>query len=164
MRYHLEADPVTEPTLAEMTERAIELLKKQQNGFFLFVEGGLIDKAHHENWAQMAVDETIEMSKAVDVAVSMTQESETLIVVTADHSHAMTLSGDPRTDDDILTATMETRRDRKIYTSLAYAQGLGYRESTPARDTARNFTCTRFDLNNDRPNSESKTHTHTHKF
>lgn len=39
MRYHAEADPNTEPTLAEMTEVAIRTLQKEANGFFLLVEG-----------------------------------------------------------------------------------------------------------------------------
>jgi alkaline phosphatase len=39
-----------EPSLAEMTEAAIKMLKKSENGFFLMVEGGMIDVAHHEAW------------------------------------------------------------------------------------------------------------------
>lgn len=47
MSYNLEADRNKEPSLAKMTESAIKLLKKNQNGFILFVEGGKIDLGHH---------------------------------------------------------------------------------------------------------------------
>ena len=57
------------------------------------VTGGLIDKAHHDNKAYKSLNETEEFAKAVQVAVSLTNEKDTLIVVTADHSHVMTLSG-----------------------------------------------------------------------
>lgn len=67
MMYHMEANEITEPTLEEMTEAAIKKLSKENNGFFLFVEGGKIDLAHHYNLAQMALDETIEFDKAIQV-------------------------------------------------------------------------------------------------
>ena len=57
------------------------------------VEGGRIDQAHHENWAQRALNETVNLSHAIDKAVSMVNLSETLIMVTADHSHSMVFSG-----------------------------------------------------------------------
>nr|XP_018915086.1 PREDICTED: alkaline phosphatase-like isoform X1 [Bemisia tabaci]XP_018915088.1 PREDICTED: alkaline phosphatase-like isoform X1 [Bemisia tabaci] len=151
MRYHLEADPTTEPTLAEMTEAAVKLLKKEKNGFFLFVEGGLIDKAHHENWAQMALDEAHEMSKAVETAVRLTQESDTLIVVTADHAHTMSMSGYPARGNDILAATEKSDVDNKLYATLSYANGMGYREAVLVKDADGKDACTRFDLANDLP-------------
>lgn len=157
MRYHLEADPTTEPTLAEMTEAAVKLLKKEKNGFFLFVEGGLIDKAHHENWAQMALDEAHEMSKAVETAVRLTQESDTLIVVTADHAHTMSMSGYPARGNDILAATEKSDVDNKLYATLSYANGMGYREAVLVKDADGKDACTRFDLANDLPDSEYHT-------
>ena len=57
------------------------------------VEGGRIDQAHHENWAQRALNETILLNLAIEKAVSMVNLSETLIMVTADHSHNMVFSG-----------------------------------------------------------------------
>lgn len=50
-------------------------------------------KGHHDTRAKYALDETREFSKAIEAAVNRVNISETLIVVTADHSHAMTLSG-----------------------------------------------------------------------
>lgn len=81
------------PSLKEMTERAIDILSENENGFFLFVEGGRIDHGHHETRAKYALDETLEFAKAVEAAVAKVNVEETLIVVTADHAHAMTISG-----------------------------------------------------------------------
>lgn len=68
LHYHLEqlADPEnSEPTLEEMTEKAIEMLEKEKKGYFLFVEGGKIDISHHDTMARIALDETAEFSKAI---------------------------------------------------------------------------------------------------
>ena len=53
-----------------MVDKAIGLLKKNENGFFLMVEGGRIDKGHHENKAKHALEETLELEKAVKLAKS----------------------------------------------------------------------------------------------
>ncbi len=66
------------------------------------VEGGMIDKAHHKNWAKKAFEETLELEKAVKVALELTNEDETLMVVTADHSHSVTMNGYPKRGNDIL--------------------------------------------------------------
>lgn len=86
---------LAKPTLSEMTQAAIKHLQRQnnENGFFLFVEGALIDKAHHENYARFALDETREFAKAIELSRNMTSEDDTLIVVTSDHSHTMTYNG-----------------------------------------------------------------------
>jgi len=107
-----------------MTRIAIQLLQKEQNGFVLFVEGGLIDKAHHKTWAKIALDETFELSKAVADAVAMTSEDDTLIVVTSDHAHTMTMSGYPKRNENILGLTRILAMDNMTYTTLSYAIGL----------------------------------------
>lgn len=83
------------PTLSEMTKVAIEHLQKEKGGFFLFVESARIDMAHHENWARIAMEETEEFSKTIEMARKMTNISDTLIVVTSDHAHTMTYNGYP---------------------------------------------------------------------
>lgn len=99
MRYNL--DVVSEnlqnqkPSLTDMTRVAIEMLRKEENGYFLFIEGGMIDQGHHYNFAQTSLDETKEFSKAIEIARQMTSEDETLILVTADHSHVFTYGGYP---------------------------------------------------------------------
>lgn len=102
MNYYLDRNPQKEPTLAEMTGAAIKLLQRKEEGFFLFVEGGRIDHAHHENKAEKALSETIEFDEAVQRAVNLTSSKDTLIVVTADHSHTMTIAGYPDRGNNIL--------------------------------------------------------------
>jgi len=130
-------DPAGEPSLTEMTEKSINMLKKSQNGFFLHVEGGRIDHAHHAGNAQRALLDTIEMAKAVKKAVEMTDPNETLIIVTADHSHVFTIAGYPHRGNDILglskevpavdgNATAPTKAgDGLPYTTLGYQNGPG---------------------------------------
>lgn len=58
--------------------------------------------AHHETKARKALDETAEFAKAVEAAIRMVDPLNTLIVVTADHSHTMTYSGYNKRGSDIL--------------------------------------------------------------
>ncbi|KJH49860.1 alkaline phosphatase family protein [Dictyocaulus viviparus] len=83
----------TVPRLWEMTSKAIEHLQNGQNGYFLVVEGGMIDTAEHENMMHMTFEEIYEFEKAIKKAREMTDMNETLIIVTADHGHALTLPG-----------------------------------------------------------------------
>lgn len=55
--------------------------------------GGKIDHAHHSARAERALDETVEFAKAVQLARQRTGEDNTLIVVTSDHSHTMSIAG-----------------------------------------------------------------------
>lgn len=76
-----------------MVRVAIKKLQKEENGFVLFVEGGRIDHAHHSNYARKSLDETAEFARAIQLAKTLTDEEETLIVVSADHSHVFTYNG-----------------------------------------------------------------------
>lgn len=82
-----------QPSLLEMTLKALEILMKNENGFVLLVEGGRIDHAHHDTIAQRALIETYEFSKTIDYVKKLTNEDETLIVVTADHGHVFNVGG-----------------------------------------------------------------------
>lgn len=127
-----------EPSLTEMTAKAIEILGQNENGFFLMVEGGRIDHGHHGGNAFRALTETIEFSRAVETALKKINLEETLVIVTADHSHTLTLSGYPKrgnnilgtvagnehSDDDILGGDMDGLD--LPYTTLNYANGPGY--------------------------------------
>lgn len=124
LHYNLE-NVTAEPKLAEMVEKAIKILQKEKNGFYLFVEGGKIDMAHHESKARIALDETVEFAKAVQKAYELTNEKDTLIVVTADHSHTMTMNGYPARGYDIL-GIFGKSNDSLPYTTLSYANGPGY--------------------------------------
>ncbi len=75
-----------EPSLADMARKAIEILNKNENGFFLMIEGSQIDWAGHENEFNKLVERTISFDKAVGVGVQFAKEhGNTLLVVTADH-------------------------------------------------------------------------------
>uniref|UniRef100_A0A1L8DMY4 Alkaline phosphatase n=2 Tax=Nyssomyia neivai TaxID=330878 RepID=A0A1L8DMY4_9DIPT len=127
MKYHLDAvaDP-EEPTLSEMVETAIKMLQKEEKGYFLFVEGGKIDVAHHESWTRRALDETLEFSNAIQLARDMTSDQDTLIVVSADHGHTMTYAGYPARGADILGIAQNSNIDRMPMSILSYANGQGY--------------------------------------
>lgn len=87
---------VEQPTLAEMTETAVRLLSQNRAGYLLVVVNALIDGAHHRNWARVALDETAELDRAVAAVQRLTGgDTDTLTVVTADHSHTLTYSGYP---------------------------------------------------------------------
>lgn len=93
MQYKLLSDPETQPTLTEMTAKALEVLKKNENGFVLLVEGGRIDTAHHDTTARLALDEAVEFQKTVEFVKENSNEDDTLIVVTSDHSTVLTVGG-----------------------------------------------------------------------
>lgn len=95
--------------------------------YFLFVEGGLIDHAHHATYGQKAFDETVEFSKAIQKAINMTNSEDTLIVVTSDHAHTMSFSGYPIRGNDIL-GIAGTAKDHLPYATITYANGPGYRK------------------------------------
>ena len=69
LKYVDERNNKTTPDLELMITKALKKLKKNENGFFLMVEGGKIDKAHHESWAHRAFEETLELGKVLCVFV-----------------------------------------------------------------------------------------------
>lgn len=64
-------------------------------------QGGRIDHAHHGTRAQLALGDTVAFSDAVQRALDLTSENDTMLVVTADHSHVFTISGYGGIDTDI---------------------------------------------------------------
>lgn len=75
-----------EPTLEQMTAKAIEVLSSNPNGFVLMVEGSKIDKVAHSNDADTMMKETILFDNAVKVALDFAANNgNTLVIVTADH-------------------------------------------------------------------------------
>jgi alkaline phosphatase len=97
--YDRPTDLGGEPSVTDMTVKAIQLLaghsKRQDNGYFLMVEGGRIDHAHHEGNAFRAITDTEELDKAIGAAARMVDLRETLIIVSADHSHVFNIAGYP---------------------------------------------------------------------
>ena len=131
-------DTAGEPSLSEMTGKAIDILNKNDKGFFLMVESGRIDHGHHAGNAYRALEDTVEFAQAVQVAMDKTSAQETLIIVTADHSHVFSIAGYPQRGNDILGLVKGTdsnglpldkptlAKDGMPYTTVGYANGLGY--------------------------------------
>ena len=91
MKY--EYDRTGEPSLAEMTEMAITSLSTNANGYYLEIEGGRVDHANHAGNAFRTVTDGVTFAEAVAKAIEMTDEQETLIIVTADHEHSIAFNG-----------------------------------------------------------------------
>jgi len=97
-RFFLKKNTVMEypnqPDLTQMTQAALDVLSKNQNGFFLMVEAALIDKFNHPlDWERAAFD-TIMLSNAVQIAKDFAKtHPDTLIIVTPDHTHSGSISG-----------------------------------------------------------------------
>lgn len=134
MPFHLDADNQTHPTLAEMVDKALDVLQNQNRGYFLFVEGGRIDHAHHDVEAVRAIDETIEFDKAIELARKRTNEDDTLIVVTSDHSHTMSMAGYSSRKNDIFGINNGQIGDDELpYATLSYANGPGFERTGEGR-------------------------------
>jgi len=74
------------PHLTEMTAVALDILDADPEGFFLMVEGGLIDFACHANDIERTVSETVEFANAVETVLGWAEgRTDTLVLVTADH-------------------------------------------------------------------------------
>uniref|UniRef100_G1SLU6 Alkaline phosphatase n=1 Tax=Oryctolagus cuniculus TaxID=9986 RepID=G1SLU6_RABIT len=128
MQYELNRNNITDPSLSEMVEVAIKILKKNPRGFFLLVEGGRIDHGHHEGKAKQALHEAVEMDRAIGKAGTMTSLEDTLTVVTADHSHVFTFGGyTPRGNSIFGLAPMVSDTDKKPFTAILYGNGPGYK-------------------------------------
>jgi len=139
MEYEVDrqADKAGEPSLAEMTVKAIKILQKNPQGFFLMVEGGRVDHAHHAGNALRAMEDGKAYAAAVAAAVKMTSEDDTLIIATADHSHTIMLQGYAKRGNPILGLSVGVDEkghplnvptlaaDGKPYTTLSYANGPG---------------------------------------
>jgi len=129
-------DGATQPTLPAMTRKAIELLQGDgSDGFFLMVEAGRIDHAHHAGNAYNALNDTVEFADAIAAALAMVDREETLVIVTADHSHVFTMAGYPRRGNPILGTVVDSRSGERSldenglpYTTLGYMNGRGFRD------------------------------------
>jgi len=122
-----------EPSLTEMTTKAIDILAKNKKGYFLMVEAGRIDHAHHAGNAYRALSETVALSDAVKATLAKVDLNNTLVIVTADHSHTFTIVGYPARGNPILGKVVAPGEkvstkaaDGKPYTTLNYANGVGY--------------------------------------
>jgi alkaline phosphatase len=134
-----------------MTGKALDVLTRNPNGFFLMVEGGRIDHALHETTARKALQDTVAFDDAIAAAITRMQAIDpglknTLIVVTADHDHTLVLNGyarrsGPTTAYDpgvlglvrnVVTNAYDVDVNGIPYTVIGFGNG----ESRPATRTA----------------------------
>ncbi|XP_065297373.1 alkaline phosphatase-like isoform X2 [Dermacentor albipictus] len=116
----------TKPTLPEMTRVAVEILKKAPKGFVLLVEGARIDMAHHKSKGGSALEEALEFDQAVQETRNTLNTDESLLVVTADHSHTFTMGGYPKRGTNILGIAGYSDVDQLPFTVLTYGNGPGF--------------------------------------
>ena len=135
MSYELDRDATKEPSLAQMTTRTIDILSKNNKGFFLMVEGGRIDHALHGTNAARALADTIAFDDAIKAAIDKVKSfdptlANTLIVVTADHDHTMAFNGYGKRGTDPLGVSIHyasgapnTDVNGNSYTTLVFGNG-----------------------------------------
>jgi len=134
-----EYDRTGEPSLAEMVEASIGALQGAEQGFFLEVEAGRVDHANHAGNLHRVLEDGVAFAEAVAVARELTDESDTLIIVTADHEHAIAFNGycgrgTPITGlchaidgegVEYLADTLELADDGRPYSVVGYLNGPG---------------------------------------
>lgn len=120
---------IKQPSLKQMTSKAIELFQRDDKGYLLVIESARIDHAHHKGNAARALAETAMLAESVQLADEMTSDDDTLIIVTADHSHTFVMAGYPKRGNPILGIS-KNQKDEVVlandgfpYTSLGYANG-----------------------------------------
>ena len=129
MSYELDRDPSKEPSIAEMTSKAIDVLSKNKKGYFLMVEAGRIDHALHATNAKRALADVVALDEAVKLAISKVDLTNTLIIVTADHDHTMILNGYAQRTGPTTTANagvLGMVKDPADGAITKDSQGLGY--------------------------------------
>lgn len=125
-QYELDRNKATDPSLSDMVDKAIRILSKNPKGFFLFVEGGRIDHAHHGGSTKRALHDAVEFDNAIGRAAELTSELDTLSVVTADHSHVFAFGGYSPRGNPVLGVSSEKGDDGKHFTTALYGNGPGY--------------------------------------
>ena len=98
--YDFDRDPEKEPSLAEMTDKAIDLLSQDDDGFFLMVEGSKIDWAAHANDPIGIISDILAFDKAVGVALDFAEaDGNTLVIAATDHGNSGITIGNKATDN-----------------------------------------------------------------
>jgi alkaline phosphatase len=137
MAYELDRvkQSLDQPSLSDMTEKALGVLSKNDKGFFLMVEGGRIDHALHGTNAKRALEDTLAFDAAIQTALDYMEKKDpglknTLVVVTADHDHAIAFNGYPKIGNPILgkvnsysDGKLAKATDGKPYTTLVFGNG-----------------------------------------
>jgi alkaline phosphatase len=125
-----------QPTLMEMTGRAIDALAINPNGFFLMVEAGSVDKQLHPmDWVR-AIYDNIEFDHAIGVAMKFQEKNpDTLIVVTADHSHSMSITGSYTPEPGKVGADAVGTYATALFPTFTHKRGDGFPDSPITKTT-----------------------------
>ncbi|XP_048730726.1 alkaline phosphatase-like isoform X2 [Ostrea edulis] len=133
MNFELDRDNSSsgEPSISEMTQKAVQILRKNPKGFFLLVEGGRIDSAHHDNNAKRALYDTLAFEKAIRGALELVNDKNTLVLVTADHSQPLIIAGYASRHNSLFgyvdrVKTKHIPKEGVLWTTLLYGIGPGY--------------------------------------
>lgn len=98
-----KATAINQPTLAEMTGKAIVTLKKDKDGFFLFVEGSKVDWAAHNNDIIGMISEILSFDDAVKVAIDFAKkDGNTMVIAVTDHGNSGITMGNANTTKSYL--------------------------------------------------------------
>ena len=126
-------DKAGEPSLAQMADKAIDILSRNPEGFVLLIEGGRVDHGSHAGNAYRTLSDAVALNDAVKAVLRKVDLNETLIVVTGDHSHTLTIAGYAKRGNPILGKTdaglglipFSTDSLGLPYTTLGYMNGPG---------------------------------------
>ena len=148
MSYELDRNPAVEPSLSQMATKAVDILSRKPEGFFLMVEGGRIDHALHGTNAARALADTKAFDDAVAAVIDRVRTfdpelKETLIVVTADHDHTMAFNGYGQRGTDVLGLNhsyVDGKPSRDVngvhYTTLVFGNGANRPDTRTQLDQA----------------------------
>ncbi|ADQ08300.1 Alkaline phosphatase [Caldicellulosiruptor hydrothermalis 108] len=135
MHYDFDRNGTGEPSLAEMTQKALQILSKNRNGFFLMVEGSEIDWASHANDPVGVVSEVLAFDKAVKVALDFAKSrDDTAVIIASDHANGGMSLGNYTTKYD--TALLN---DFLAYITKAKRTGAGIEEHLGNNKTDENI-------------------------
>jgi len=117
--------PAEQPGLMAMSKAALKQLERHEAGYLLVIEAGRIDHGHHDGQAYKALTEAQELHNTLAWVQDNVDLTETLLIVTADHSHTMTLLGYPTRGNPILSNIELNNGDVLNYPSVNYRNGPG---------------------------------------
>ena len=137
MAYELDRvnQKLDQPSLSTMATKALDVLSRNDKGFFLMVEGGRIDHALPGTNAKRALEDTLAFDRAIETVMAYMEQKDpglknTLIVVTTDHDHAIAFNGYTKIGNPILgkavdyqTGNLAKAADGKPYTTLVFGNG-----------------------------------------
>merc|ERR1719397_489762 len=124
------------PRLVDMATQAVKFLqhKSGPEGYFVMIEAGRIDAAHHNGEATKALSETLAFDKAIEEVMKLVDTEDTLVIVTADHAHTLSIGGYTGRFHDISGVVTDPNgyendaADGESLSILSYGNGPGFKK------------------------------------